>query len=301
MKPGRVTRSCIVCGIVAVDARHGVRHQLARLGVRHLVHRLEALDEVAAAELLVRAGRPTRGSACTCRAACATCWRSVNVWSSSMYAWPRSSRKSRREGVAGPHGLQPRILLEPRLRDDRSRIGLRRRARHRLAAAVARPLLVDRPLVPVVLQREVLAPDRGILDRVAQLDHAKERVPRFLLALEDVDEQRRSRRPPPGAEQRRRTRMHRARGSSVIGSGIPRVPGRMAALRRTFVRRSSPGHRCPTCQWHRRQSVSCGCPPRTPCRIDGLDDGVVAGPARALGHAPVARGDRGSARGTALT
>ena len=23
-----------------------------------------------------------------------TCWRSVYVWSSSMYAWPRSSRKS---------------------------------------------------------------------------------------------------------------------------------------------------------------------------------------------------------------
>ena len=37
-----------------------------------------------------------------------------------------------RERVAGPHGLQPRILLEPRLRDDRAWVGLGRRARHAL-------------------------------------------------------------------------------------------------------------------------------------------------------------------------
>jgi hypothetical protein len=33
-----------------------------------------------------------------------------------------------REGVARPHRLQARIFLDPRLRDDRARIGLRRRA-----------------------------------------------------------------------------------------------------------------------------------------------------------------------------
>jgi hypothetical protein len=53
-----------------------------------------------------------------------------------------------REGVAGPEGDQPRVLLEARLRDDRPRVGVGRRARHRLAAAEAGALLVDGAPVP---------------------------------------------------------------------------------------------------------------------------------------------------------
>ena len=52
MNPGRVTRSCIVTGVVAVEAGHRVRDQLARFGVWHLVHALEAFDEVATTKLL---------------------------------------------------------------------------------------------------------------------------------------------------------------------------------------------------------------------------------------------------------
>ena len=40
-------------GIVAVDAGDRVLDQLARLHVRHVVQRLEALDQVAVAELVI--------------------------------------------------------------------------------------------------------------------------------------------------------------------------------------------------------------------------------------------------------
>ena len=77
-----------------------------------------------------------------------------------------------RERIASPHGLEPRILFEPRLRDDRARIDLRRRPRHRLAAAVACPLPDRLSAGTVVLQRKVLAPDGRILGVVGQLDDA---------------------------------------------------------------------------------------------------------------------------------
>ena len=43
-----------------------------------------------------------------------------------------------RESVTRPHRFQARILFEARLRDDRARVGLRGRARHRFAPAVTR-------------------------------------------------------------------------------------------------------------------------------------------------------------------
>ena len=95
----------------------------------------------------------------------------------------------RREGVSRPDRPQTRVLLEPGLRDHGPRVGTRGCPGHRLTAAKAGPLLIDGPPVAVVLQREVLPPDRRVLDVVVQLDDAEERVPGLLLVFEDVDQQ----------------------------------------------------------------------------------------------------------------
>ena len=79
------------------------------------------------------------------------------------------------------------VLLQFRTRHHRAWIGLGRRMRHRFAAAVLGALHVHGPLVEVVLQREVLAPDCRIVDGVVEFDHAIERILGFLLAFEDVD------------------------------------------------------------------------------------------------------------------
>jgi hypothetical protein len=94
-----------------------------------------------------------------------------------------------REGVAGPQGLEARVLLQLRPGHHRPRIDLRGRALHRLAAAVAGPLHVDGALVAVVLEREVLSPDGWIFGVVVQLDDAEKRVLGLLLLLEDRDEE----------------------------------------------------------------------------------------------------------------
>ena len=146
---------------MAVDARHRMRHELPRLLVRHLVHRLEALDQIAAAELLVR--HVDRRVAVHARARLLHDVLPLgerliveHVGVAALLA------EIRRERIARPHRLQPRILFEPRLRDDRARIDAGRRARHRLAAAVPRAHLIDGAPVAVVLQRKVLAPHRRI-------------------------------------------------------------------------------------------------------------------------------------------
>ena len=95
-----------------------------------------------------------------------------------------------RERVAGPHRLQPRILLEARLRHRRAGIFLAGRSGQRLAAAVARPLLVHRSQIRVVLHREVLAPDGRIARVVGDLHDAEEGLLCLTLALRDVDEER---------------------------------------------------------------------------------------------------------------
>src|SRR5687768_15760694 len=59
-----------------------------------------------------------------------------------------------------------------------------------LAAAVAGANLIDRAAIVIVLQREVLRPYGGIIDRIVQRDDLVKRRSRFLLALEDVREQR---------------------------------------------------------------------------------------------------------------
>ena len=162
----------------------------ARLEVGHPVHGLEPAEEIAFAEAFV--GQIDR---CVAVQAGARLLRHVlalgvhlvveHVGVAALLA------KVDGKGIAGPDGLEPRVLLEPLARDDRTGIGLSRGALDSLAAAVARAHLIHRAQVEVVLLREVLAPDGGIVDRVVDLDHAEERVARLLLAFEDVDEQRR--------------------------------------------------------------------------------------------------------------
>ena len=168
MNPGRVTRSAIVAGIVAVDAGDRVVDELARLHVRHRVHLAEAGLEVAVPELLVR-----------------DVDRAV-----ALHARPRllHDRLALREGlilehvrvaallaevdaerVARPHRLEPRILLDLLLRDDRARVRLVRRAGKRLRAAVLGPDLVYGLPVGLVLERVLLPPYRRIRRVVGDL------------------------------------------------------------------------------------------------------------------------------------
>ncbi len=190
MNPGRVTRSCMVCGSWQSMQATGCVTSFRASGVRHLVHLLEARDQVAPSELLVRhvdGGVAVHARARLLRGLLALGERLVveHVGMAALLA------EIAREGVSGPHHLQSRVFLEPRLRHQRSRIGGRRRARHRLAPAIPRSLLVHRPDVAVVLKREVLSPDRRVRRLIGQLDDAVEGIPGLLLPLEDVDEQRR--------------------------------------------------------------------------------------------------------------
>ena len=133
--------------------------QLARLGERHLVELLEAFHQVAVAGLFVR--HLDRRVAMQARAGLLRRLLALGVSLVVEHEGvPAFLAKILREGVAGPHRLQARILLDARLRDDRARVGLRRRARLGFAAAVTRALLVDGAAVVIVLQREILAPDR---------------------------------------------------------------------------------------------------------------------------------------------
>jgi hypothetical protein len=145
----------------------------------------------------------------------ATSWRSVKVWSLEHVGVAALLAEVDGEGIARPHDPQPRVLLEARLRDDRARVGVGRRPRQRLAAAVAGPDLVHRPAVLVVLLRKVLAPDRRVLDVVAEIDHPVERVARLLLPLEDVHEERHHR-------QRHDRRPNQHRGEDAGGHAFSR-------------------------------------------------------------------------------
>jgi hypothetical protein len=94
------------------------------------------------------------------------------------------------EGVACPHRLQARILFDSRLRDHRARISIGRRTRLGLASAVTRALLVDRAAVVIVLQREILAPNRRVLDFFGELHDAEEWIPRLLLVPGKIETRR---------------------------------------------------------------------------------------------------------------
>jgi hypothetical protein len=57
------------------------------------------------------------------------------------------------------------------------------------AAAVFGADLIHRALVVVVLEREILAPDRGVHGVVGEFDHAEEGILRLLFAFHDVHEE----------------------------------------------------------------------------------------------------------------
>ena len=165
MKAGRVTRSAHGLGVVAVDAGDRVLHELDRLAVGHRVDLLEALDDVAVARLLV--GEIGRGMAVQAGAGLLHHLLAQRVLLVLEHVGVAALlAEIRGERIALPHGLEADVLVDLRSRHDRARIGLGRRTRHRLAAAVLGPLHVDGLLVELVVQREHLAPDRRVVDVV---------------------------------------------------------------------------------------------------------------------------------------
>ncbi len=178
---------------MTIDARDGMRECLARLDIRHLVVVLEALDQVAVPGLLV--GHVDRRVTVDAGARLLEVLHALgeglileHVCVTALLAEIRGKR------IARPHRLQPGILFEARLRHDGTRVGFSGGPWYGLASAVARPLLIHGLQVAVVLQRKVLAPDRGVLGLVSQLDDAEERILRLPLPFRDVDEECRDRR-----------------------------------------------------------------------------------------------------------
>ena len=226
-------------GVVAVDARDRMADQLARLGVGHRVDRLESLDEVATAGLHV--GAVDRGVAVEARA---RLLRHVLAFGEGLVlehvGVPALLAEVDRKRVARPHRPEARILGEPRLGHHRAGIGRRRRARHRFAPPVARAYLVHGAAVAVVLEREVLAPHRRILGVVAKLDNPVEGIPRLLLALEDVDQERGD----PGPR-RGRGQCGQEDGAPEARSAASGIPGRRPQFR----------HRLPPCRVPRRAQL----------------------------------------------
>ena len=167
-----------------------MRELLARLGVRHLVVVLEALDQIAAPGLLVRHvdGRVAVNAGPRLLELLDTLGEGLVLEHVGMATL---LPEVHRERITGPHRLQSRVFREPRLRHDGPGVGFGRRPGFGLAPAVARPLLIHRPPVSVVLQRKVLAPDRGVDRFVGQLDDSEEGMLGLPLPLHDVDEQSR--------------------------------------------------------------------------------------------------------------
>ena len=167
MNAGRVTRSASVVAVVAVDAGDRMAHELCRLRVRHRVDLLEALDDVAVARLLVR--EVHRRMAVHARARLLHDHLALreplvleHVGVAALLA------EIFGEGVALPHRLEALVLLDLGARHDRARVGLGRRLRHGLAAAVLGALHVDRLLVELVLLRKRLAPFGRVFDVVVE-------------------------------------------------------------------------------------------------------------------------------------
>ena len=177
-------------GVVTVDASDRVLHSLANLGISHVrvADGVEALHQIAIPQLQISGN--DRGVAIDAhrrRRELLPFREGLVIEHVGMAA---ALAVIGGEGVSRPDGFQPRILLEFRSRHHRAGIGLRRGVRHPLAPAVLGALHVHRAQVEIVLHGEVLSPDGGIVDGVVQFDHAIERIARFLLAFEDVDQER---------------------------------------------------------------------------------------------------------------
>src|SRR5688572_10125825 len=108
---------------MTIDAGDGVRTQLARFGERHRVELLEPLHQIAVAGFGVR--HLDRGMAME---TCAWLFRRLLAFGVSLVleheSVPAFFAEILREGVTGPHNLQPGIFLDARLRDDRARVGV---------------------------------------------------------------------------------------------------------------------------------------------------------------------------------
>ena len=195
-----------------------MRDELPRLGKRHLVELLETFDQVAVAGLLV--GHVDRRVAVQAGARLLRRLLALGVGLVVEHEGvPALFAEIFREGVARPHRLQARIFFDPRLRDDRARVGFGRRARLGFAPAVARALLVHRAAVVIVLQRKILAPDRRVLRLVGEFDDAEERIPRLLLVLKDRDENDRA---DDRADARRDRRGRRKQSADACGRSSAR-------------------------------------------------------------------------------
>jgi hypothetical protein len=153
--------------VMTVQARHRMRHQLARLAVGHGVDRVEALLQISATGRRIRRHHGGVAVEAGPRLLHHLLALGVDLIIQHVGVAPLLT-EVHREGVASPHADQPRIFSEPRLRDHGARICVGGRAWHRLAAAKARSLLVDRAPIAIVLQREVLAPHRRIRDLLVQ-------------------------------------------------------------------------------------------------------------------------------------
>ena len=97
---------------MAVDTGDRVRHLFAGLLIRHLVQCVKALNDVALAELLI--GLVSRGVAVDAGSGLlgdglplGKCLVLEHIGMASFLA------EIDREGIAIPHGLQPRVFFEP--------------------------------------------------------------------------------------------------------------------------------------------------------------------------------------------
>jgi hypothetical protein len=96
------------------------------------------------------------------------------------------------KGLPSPHRLQVGGLFETRLSDNGARIGPCGGAWYGLAAAKACALLVNRAQIGIILQGKVFTSETWIGGLIVELDYTIERISSFLLALEDIDQQRRA-------------------------------------------------------------------------------------------------------------
>jgi len=230
--------------VVTVDAGDRMLEVLPGLAVRHLVEPLEAGEDVAVAEPLV--DDVERGVAVRAGAGLVDDLLPLGERLVLEHVGvPALLAEIDREGVAVPHRHEAWILLEPRLRHHRARVGVGRGARHRLAAAEAGPHLVHGTDVMVVLEGEVLPPDRRIVGVVVELDDAEERVAGLRLPLGDVHQQRDDRGPDEGGDDRHRQQAEG--GGSGFGAGSEGTHGALsisAGVRRYGGSRCSRADRC---------------------------------------------------------
>ena len=184
---------------MTVDACDRVFHQLPGFGVGHGVHALEALDQISPAQRLV--GHIDRRVALHAGAGLlgdhlAFGERLILEHEGVAPLFAEVDGK----GIPRPHGLQAGIVFETGLGHDGPGIRIRRRSRHRLAAAELRADLVGRLQVSVVLQGEVLAPARRVFGVVGERHHTEERIARLLFVFHHAEQERRKAGDDDGAE-----------------------------------------------------------------------------------------------------